>query len=175
MKPHGCIFQIIKSDCIFYLLQHFPRYVTKKYLWWNQKVIEIIDADTGDRYYGEVHCAKRKKKVEKFIGKGRYEYAKKKRLRRGDIVDFTICNPPDCLFMYILNYQRVVVCYFVKTMEDVLELTLIKKAITLVVIFVGENVINFPHNFVMLLMVNMVQAKYLEYFVMKLQSCLCCF
>ncbi|KAI5446052.1 hypothetical protein KIW84_014046 [Lathyrus oleraceus] len=91
---------------------HFPKYVTKDYFWWNQKAIEIIDYDNIDRYYGEVHCAKRKNKavkLEKFIGKGWYEYAKKKRLRRGGKVGFTIRSPPYLLFVYILNHGRKVV------------------------------------------------------------------
>lgn len=80
-------------------MQHFPRYVTKN-LWWNQKAIEMIDCDNGDMYYKEFHCAKRKDKVvklEKYIGKGWYEYAKKKKFCRGDGVGFMICSPPDCL------------------------------------------------------------------------------
>lgn len=117
-------------DCIFYLLQHFPRFVTKKYLWWNQKAIEIIDADTEDRYYGEVHYEKRNKmvvKAEKFIGKDWYEYAKKNKLRRGDKFGFMIRDPSASLFVYILNHWGVVDCCFLKTMEDVLKLSFDQK------------------------------------------------
>lgn len=41
--------------------QHFPIEVTKICLYWNQKAIKFINDDTGKIYYGEVHCAKRKK------------------------------------------------------------------------------------------------------------------
>ncbi|KAI5382723.1 hypothetical protein KIW84_070229 [Lathyrus oleraceus] len=92
------------------VIVYFPRYVTKNYLWWNQKVIKIIDCDNGDRYYREVHYAKRKNKavkLEKFNGKGWYKYMKKKKkLCRGDKVGFTIRNPLDRLFLYIIKRKQ---------------------------------------------------------------------
>ncbi|KAI5400394.1 hypothetical protein KIW84_065326 [Lathyrus oleraceus] len=79
---------------------NFPREVTKKCLYWNQNAVKFIDDDTGKSYYGEVHCAKRNKKIakkEKFIGCGWYEYVKNKKLRRGDELGFSIGNPLDKL------------------------------------------------------------------------------
>lgn len=94
-------------------MHYFPRYVTNNYLWWNKKEIEMIDCENGDRYYKEVHCAKRKDnvvKLEKYIGKGWYEYAKKKKLHRGDTLGFTIRSSPYRLWVYIITYGRYGAC-----------------------------------------------------------------
>ncbi|KAI5397502.1 hypothetical protein KIW84_063355 [Lathyrus oleraceus] len=84
-------------------------YKVEKNVLVNQKVIEIIDCDNGDKYFGKVHYAKRKNKVvklEKFIGKGWYKYLKKKKLRRGDKVGFTICSLLNRLIVYIIKRGR---------------------------------------------------------------------
>lgn len=62
----------------------------------------MIDFDTWKNYYAKVHSARRNKKIvsmEKFIGKGWYEYAKNKKLRRGDKLRFTISYPPDQVYV----------------------------------------------------------------------------
>ncbi|KAI5400395.1 hypothetical protein KIW84_065327 [Lathyrus oleraceus] len=88
---------------------NLPREVTKKCMYWNQNAIKFIDDHTGYSYYGEVHCAKRNKKIvkkEKFIGSGWYEYVKNKRLRRGDKLGFSIGNPLDKLYVSLLKSMR---------------------------------------------------------------------
>ncbi|KAL5061655.1 hypothetical protein RYX36_023392 [Vicia faba] len=63
----------------------------------NQKSIELIDEDTDDSYYAEVHSTKYNKKVfknEKFISKGWYEYTKRNKIRRGDVFNFIVRYPP---------------------------------------------------------------------------------
>lgn len=77
-------------------------------------------------------------KKEKFIGKGWCEYAKKKRLRRGDKVGFTIRDPTDGLFVYILNHWRELECCYV--MGE-------KKDVVLVLVGVGVNVVKFAEFF----------------------------
>lgn len=85
------------NPLLCFFLQHFSREMTKKCLYWNQKTIELIDDETGRSYYGEVHSAKWNKNIvknEKFIGSGWYEFAKNKRLRRGDKLRFCIGYQP---------------------------------------------------------------------------------
>lgn len=59
-------------------------------------------------YYGEVHIAKRNKKIvkkEKFIGIGWYEFAKRKRLRRRDKLGFSIGSfSSNTLYVSLLNH-----------------------------------------------------------------------
>lgn len=88
------------------LVQHFPRDVTKNCLKWNLKAIILVDADNGDTYDAEIHCAKRNGKIvwkEKFIIKGWYEYAKKKRFGRQDVLGFKIRYPLERLYVSLLK------------------------------------------------------------------------
>ncbi|KAI5400393.1 hypothetical protein KIW84_065325 [Lathyrus oleraceus] len=78
---------------------------------WKNNAIKFIDDDTGKSYYGDVHYAKRNKKIvkkEKFIGSGWHEYMKNKRLRRGDKLGFSIGNPLDKLYVSLLKSMRKV-------------------------------------------------------------------
>ncbi|CAI8609852.1 unnamed protein product [Vicia faba] len=87
-------------------LRRTCRDVTKKILYWNQRAIELIDEDNGYTYYAGVHCTKNNKKVfkkEKFIRRGLYKYAKKKKLRRGEMLSFTIRYPAERMFEGLLN------------------------------------------------------------------------
>lgn len=73
----------------------------------------MIDCENGDRYYREVHYAKRKDnmvKLEKYIGKGWYEYAKKKKLHKGDTLGFTIRSSPYRFWVYIIKRGRYGAC-----------------------------------------------------------------
>ncbi|KAI5410925.1 hypothetical protein KIW84_056173 [Lathyrus oleraceus] len=91
------------------IMMHFPRDVTKNCLKWNQKAIILVYADNGDTYDAEIHCAKRNGKIvwkEKFIIKGWYEYAKKKRIRRQDVLGFKIRYPLERL--YVSSLKRLV-------------------------------------------------------------------
>lgn len=66
----------------------------------------MIDLDTGKSCHVEVYSARRNKKIvkiEKFIGRGWYEYAKKKRLRRGDKLWFNISYLPIQVYVSVLN------------------------------------------------------------------------
>lgn len=58
-------------------------------------------------YYGKFHCAKHNNKVvkkEKFIGSGWYEFAKTKKIRRGDKLGFSIDRlTPETMYVSLLN------------------------------------------------------------------------
>ncbi|KAI5409391.1 hypothetical protein KIW84_054992 [Lathyrus oleraceus] len=60
--------------------------------------VNIIDVDNGNWYGSELHSAKRKKD-EKFVGKGWYEFEKEKQLRKGDVLGFTF--DPSEGFLYV--------------------------------------------------------------------------
>ncbi|XP_058764682.1 uncharacterized protein LOC131638150 [Vicia villosa] len=85
---------------------HFPRCVTKHYLFWNQRSIELIDEDTRKNYYVEIGCKRKRKKLlkkEKFMGQGWYQFAKNRNLGTGDILFFTITSPPRRLYVTLRN------------------------------------------------------------------------
>ncbi|KAI5409397.1 hypothetical protein KIW84_054998 [Lathyrus oleraceus] len=62
--------------------------------------VNIIDVDNGNWYGNELHSAKRNKD-EMFVGKGWYEFAKEKKLKKGDVLGFTF--DPSKGFLYEEN------------------------------------------------------------------------
>ncbi|XP_058727012.1 uncharacterized protein LOC131598428 [Vicia villosa] len=83
-------------------VMHFPSYVSRKWLKVNQRSIVFVDEDTGESWNARIKCAKRKGKImkwEKHIGPVWYEYAKKKNIRRRDMVRFRITPTADRLYV----------------------------------------------------------------------------
>ncbi|XP_058780942.1 uncharacterized protein LOC131655056 [Vicia villosa] len=90
-------------------VMNFPWQVTKEWFGRNQKSITLVDGDNGDTYNAVIRCAKRFGKVEwreKFMCKGWYEYAKKKRIRRRDVLGFAIKRPADKVVVNLLKRQN---------------------------------------------------------------------
>ncbi|KAI5424501.1 hypothetical protein KIW84_030618 [Lathyrus oleraceus] len=71
-----------------------PQSVIKKCFLTGLRSTELVGVDTMETYDCKVHTSERKYYVEMFIGRGWYEYAKKKGLKKGDIVGFSIHHPP---------------------------------------------------------------------------------
>ncbi|CAK8574620.1 unnamed protein product [Lathyrus sativus] len=88
------------------MLQHFPKSITKTCLGWNQKDIELVDANSDRLYHAKVHSARCNKKIvktEKFISKGWYQFAKHRQPRRGDKLGFSITKSGHRLYVVVLN------------------------------------------------------------------------
>lgn len=58
-------------------------------LYVNQTMIEQLDEDNEDMYYEEIHVTNWNK-MEKYLGKGWYEYAQKKKLGAGKFFDLPL-------------------------------------------------------------------------------------
>ncbi|KAI5401095.1 hypothetical protein KIW84_065799 [Lathyrus oleraceus] len=56
--------------------------------------IGSIDSDTWDGYHCKLHFAERNKNGEKFMYHGWTNFAKKRKLKRGDVVPFSLRYPP---------------------------------------------------------------------------------
>lgn len=62
----------------------------------------LVDTDKSDTYDAEIHTAKRNGKVvwkEKLIGREWYDYAKKKKIIRKDVLGFKICYPGERIYV----------------------------------------------------------------------------
>ncbi|KAL5069884.1 hypothetical protein RYX36_020771 [Vicia faba] len=65
----------------------------------------MVDCDNGDKYDCELHIARRVNCVEKYIWQGWNDYTKKKGLKEGDILSFTIRLPPGTrILVIVLNW-----------------------------------------------------------------------
>ncbi|XP_058764880.1 uncharacterized protein LOC131638335 [Vicia villosa] len=65
--------------------------------------IDIFDADMGIVYQAELRCALRNTNEEAYIGVGWYEYARQRRLKRGDKLSLRINRVPHILVVWLLN------------------------------------------------------------------------
>lgn len=87
MNIHMC-------DIIDAIAQQIPQSVIKKCSLSGQSSIELVDVDTMESYECEVHTSERKYCTEMFIGRGWYDFSKKKGLKKGDTIGFRILHPP---------------------------------------------------------------------------------
>ncbi|XP_058735518.1 uncharacterized protein LOC131607539 [Vicia villosa] len=94
---HSWKVEVIDGQSMQTNVQSFPACVSKHYLLWNQRGIELIDEDTRRSYYVEIGWPVRNEKPfksEKFMGGGWHDYVKDRDVRTGDTLWFTIENPP---------------------------------------------------------------------------------
>ena len=68
----------------------------------DQSYIELIDEECRKEYDCEILTAKRNC-LEKYIGKSWYAFAKDRKLRVGDILMCTVTNPPDRMFVELVD------------------------------------------------------------------------
>ncbi|KAL5076805.1 hypothetical protein RYX36_015789, partial [Vicia faba] len=71
---------------------NFPKHASEECLLWSQKGIEMLYLDTG-RTYGCDILKEKRDEGEKFICKGWTEFARRRQLKRGDVVNLTLVNP----------------------------------------------------------------------------------
>ncbi|KAL5079460.1 hypothetical protein RYX36_007881 [Vicia faba] len=72
----------------------------------------MLDLDTGRPYGCEIIKAKRDED-EKFIWKGWTDFARRRQLKRGDVVHLSLVNPYDRLTVSVTNWcidNSVVIC-----------------------------------------------------------------
>lgn len=70
------------SERNYAIMQQILQSVIKTCFLTGLRSIKLVDVDTMQTYDCKVHTSERKYYVEKFIGRGWYEYAKKKGLKR---------------------------------------------------------------------------------------------
>lgn len=94
------LFNYHKFNCnMKFYLQNIPRKVVEGCVTRSTGMeVNIIDVDNENWYGNELHSAKRNKD-ETFVGKGWYEFAKEKKLRKGDVLGFTF--DPSKGFLYV--------------------------------------------------------------------------
>ncbi|XP_058724816.1 uncharacterized protein LOC131596228 [Vicia villosa] len=65
--------------------------------------IEMCDFDTGEVYECNIRNGVQNREEELYIGGGWYQFARRKRLRRGDQLGFTLSRFPYRLYVQLLN------------------------------------------------------------------------
>ncbi|KAL5061761.1 hypothetical protein RYX36_023498, partial [Vicia faba] len=71
-------------------------HASEECLLWSHRGIEMLDLDTGRTYGCDILKAK-KDEDEKCIWKGWTDFARRRQLKRGDVVHLTLVNPYDRL------------------------------------------------------------------------------
>ncbi|XP_058733987.1 uncharacterized protein LOC131605672 [Vicia villosa] len=80
----------------------FPREVCR-FLTAFPTQIDIFDADMGIVYQEELRCRPRNTEENAYIGVGWYEYARQRRLKRGDKLSLRINREAHTLVVWLLN------------------------------------------------------------------------
>jgi hypothetical protein len=75
-------------------------------LYIDQSKIILFDEETGKSYDCEcdVHIAARSMH-QKYIGRGWYDFVLEKGLKVGDVILFTLNNPPNRMYATVLNWD----------------------------------------------------------------------
>jgi len=71
-------------------------------LYINQSKILLFDENTGKSYDCDVHVAS-KNMHQKYIGGGWYDFVIEKGLKDGDVIMFTVNNPPNRMYATVVN------------------------------------------------------------------------
>ncbi|RHN74332.1 putative transcription factor B3-Domain family [Medicago truncatula] len=82
---------------------HFPRRVAENCLYINQSKILLFDED-GKSYDCDVHTTS-KNMHQKYIGRGWYNFVLEKDLKVGDVILFTVNNPPNQVYATVVNWD----------------------------------------------------------------------
>ncbi|XP_058726075.1 uncharacterized protein LOC131597392 [Vicia villosa] len=86
--------------CLNFLF--FPREVYR-FFWFISPQIEMCDFETGEVYDCNIRIVVRNREEELYIGDDWYQFARMKRLRRGDRLGFTLSRFPYMLYVQLLN------------------------------------------------------------------------
>jgi len=70
----------------------------------NQYKILLFDDKTGKSYNCDVHTASRSIH-QKYIGRGCYDFVLEKGVKVGDVILFTITNPPNRMYATVVNWD----------------------------------------------------------------------
>jgi len=71
-------------------------------LYINQSKILLFDEETGKSYDCDVHNASRNMH-QKYIGRGWYDFVLENDLKVGDVILFTVNNPPNRMYATVVN------------------------------------------------------------------------
>jgi hypothetical protein len=78
--------------------------VAENGLFINQSKILLFDEETGKSYDFDVHTTS-KNMHQKYIGREWYNFVLEKDLKVGDVILFTVNNPPNRMYATVVNWD----------------------------------------------------------------------
>ena len=73
--------------------QQLPQKVVKDCLMAGHEEIILFDSDVGKKYHCVLHFSQREYCIERFIGRGWYDFVRDRELKKGDRVGFSLRVP----------------------------------------------------------------------------------